>query len=249
MLLLNSCQETDVEAPTVCTADGTAFSVLSDEIEAVAGTTVTLEDVFCDNSEFSEVRWDVHNAADHAHEEVESNEGLILHSGEEWEVLQIQPLSGTALASSFTFDIPFSARGVWDVVVSVVDAEGNAAVDVVTPLHIENAFIPEFSFSQVGSTDPINWEGEPTWSAGASVPLMGTVSDSDGLSVASLALVQESNEEVLWSMDLAVDGAVEFPFQIQVMVPEGTAGECHLELEAVDALGNAMETGFHLEVE
>ena len=87
VILLGSCGKTDTEAPTICTETGTEFSVLADEIEAMAGTGMIILDSFCDNEELSEVRWDVHNAADHAHEEGEADEGFVLHSGTNWEVI------------------------------------------------------------------------------------------------------------------------------------------------------------------
>jgi hypothetical protein len=36
---------------------------------------------------------------------------------------------------------------------------------------------------------------------------------------------------------------------VDVLVPADAAGECHFEMQAEDALGNVMETGFHVEVE
>lgn len=247
--MLSSCQETDLEAPTVCTDPTASNSVLANEIEALAGSTVTIEDVFCDNADLSEVRWDVHNAADHAHEAGDESEGLILHSGEEWEVLEIQSLSGTSASQALSVAIPLSARGVWDVVVSLVDAEGNAATDAITQLHIENEFIPAFSIAQVDGVDPAEWDGEPVWNAGATIGITGSVSDSDGLATASLALVEESSETVLWEVELGAQGLSEFAFSVDVLVPADAAGECHFEMQAEDALGNVMETGFHVEVE
>lgn len=247
--MLSSCQETDLEAPAICTDPSASNSVLADEIAALAGSTVTIEDVFCDNAGLSEVRWDVHNAADHAHEAGGESEGLILHSGEEWEVLEIQSLEGTSAAQVLSVDIPLSARGVWDVVVSLVDSEGNAATDVITQLHIENEFIPAFAIAEVEGVDPAQWSAEPFWSAGSTIAITGSVSDSDGLATATLALVEESSEAVLWEVELGAEGLTEFAFAVDVVIPADAAGECHFEMQAEDALGNAMETGFHVEVE
>ena len=104
-ILFASCGKTDTELTTVCTEAGSETSVLADEIEAIAGTTVTITDVFCDNEELSEVRWDIHNAADHAHEEGESDEGFVLHTGTECEVLETTSLTGTSTTSSIALDI------------------------------------------------------------------------------------------------------------------------------------------------
>jgi len=249
-ILFASCGKTDTELPTVCTEAGSETSVLADEIEAIAGTTITITDVFCDNEELSEVRWDIHNAADHAHEEGESDEGFVLHSGTDWEVLETTSLTGTSNTNSIALDIPLTARGVWDVVVSLVDEAGNAGPDVVTQMHIENEHLPEFTLTDVDGVDPATWTGEQEWSAGAVVVLSGTVADSDGVSAASISVVRESDETVVWELDLAPDNATEVVFAAEAAIPaDAEAGEYHLEMTATDAAGNAMETGFHVEVE
>jgi len=49
---------------------------------------------------------------------------------------------------------------------------------------------------------------------------------------------------------LEVLGASFYDFSVTVEVPESAnSGEYHLEMEAEDALGNAMHTGFHLEIQ
>ena len=42
ILTMVSCQKTDEEAPTVCTPEASANSVLADEIEAMAGDHVDI---------------------------------------------------------------------------------------------------------------------------------------------------------------------------------------------------------------
>jgi hypothetical protein len=249
-ILFASCGKTDTEPPTVCTEAGSETSVLADEIEAIAGTSVTITDVFCDNEELSEVRWDIHNAADHAHEEGESDEGFVLHSGTEWEVLETTSLTGTSNTSSITLDIPLTARGVWDVVVSLVDEAGNAGPDVVTQMHIDNEHLPEFTLTDVDGVDPATWTGEQEWSAGAVVTLSGTVADSDGVSAAGISIVHEDTETTVWELSLEPDGVAELTFIVDAVIPaDAEAGEYHLEMTATDAAGNEMETGFHVEVE
>ena len=249
-ILFASCGKTDTELPTVCTELGSETSVLADEIEAIAGTTVTITDVFCDNEELSEVRWDIHNAADHAHEEGESDEGFVLHSGTEWEVLETTSLTGTSTSSSITLDIPLTARGVWDVVVSLVDEAGNAGPDVVTQLHIENEHLPEFTLSEVDGVDPGTWAGEPEWSTGDSITLSGMVKDADGVVEAFISLVREEDETAIWELSLEPNDVMELQFIVDAVIPaDAQTGEYHLEMTATDAAGNAMETGFHVEVE
>ena len=250
VILFSACGKTDTEQPSVCTEPGNEMSVLVDEIEALAGNTIQITDLFCDNEALSEVRWDIHNAADHAHEEGETDEGFVLHSGTEWEVLEVNSISGTSSTNSITLDIPLDTRGVWDVVVSLVDEAGNAATDLVTQLHIENEYIPEFTLNTVNGIDPATWSGEPMWSAGSVVSIAGKVADSDGVLEAHIALIRESDETTLWELNLEPNTATEQTFTSDFEIPgDAETGEYHFEMTATDASGNAMETGFHVEVE
>ena len=51
---LASCGTTDTEVPTICDSDNLTGlpSVLFDEIEVEAGTSVSVHDAFCDDTEF-----------------------------------------------------------------------------------------------------------------------------------------------------------------------------------------------------
>ena len=246
---LVSCQETDTEAPTVCTQLGAMNSVLADEIEAEAGDHIDLEDVFCDNEALSQVRYDIHNGEGHAHDEGDEGEdehehGLVLHSGTGWAVLETFDIDGTEAAVDLHVDVPLTARGVWHLIVDVVDAEGNAAT-YNTDLHVENSHMPEFTLTSVGGEDPSTWHGEPTWAANSSVVVEGSVTDSDGIASAELELIDEATETVVWSTELA-----EFDsFSETVVVPENASGEFHFEMKATCNAGVSMETGFHVEVE
>ena len=252
-LTLASCQKTDEEAPTVCTPEASANSILADEIEAMAGDHLDIEDVFCDNEGLSEVRYDIHSAAGHAHEGEEGtgedDHGLILHSGTDWEVLETLSLTGTEAEVDFHTDVPNTARGIWDVIVSIVDEEGNVASDYITKLHVENDYIPEFTLTSVGGTDPSEWHDEPVWAPGADINVVGTVSDSDGIASAVLEFIDEATETVIWEVELAPAGETEFAFDETVSVPADLSGECHFEMKATDGAGNETETGFHVEVE
>ena len=249
-----SCGTTDTEVPSICDSDNLLGlpSVLMDEIEVDAGTSVAVHDAFCDETELGEVRWDLHSAEGHEHEEgeEEEEEEFVLNSGTDWAVLETRALSGTKAEEQFSFDVPLEARGVWDLVVSVVDAEGNAAPDVITVLHVENDHIPEFSLQTVDGVDPATWEGEPMWAPGAEVSVQGAVGDSDGVVEAELLLIRESDETVVWSEALPAQGDTLMPFSVQVLVPsDAETGEYHFEMEATDGAGVEMHTGFHVEVE
>ena len=249
MITLFSCGTSDIDPPTICTENIENGISTLDEVDADAGTTVTLLESFCDDEGLGELRWDIHSAEGHSHEG-EEEEGFVLYSGTDWSVLEIQDLSGSNDDGQISFDIPNTVRGVWDVVVSYSDAEGNAAADVVTPLHVENDFIPLFTLTDVNGVDPATWTEEQVWSAGSTVTLTGTVEDSDGIADAEILLIRESDETEVWATELAVSSETSIGFSIEMMVPsDASSGEYHLEMEAEDAAGNAMHTGFHLEVE
>lgn len=252
-LALVSCGTTDTELPTICDSDNLTGlpSVLNDEIEVEAGTTVTVHDAFCDNEGLGEIRWDLHSAEGHEHEEgEEEEEEFTLFSGGDWEELEVRSVEGTRTEQSFTFDVPLTSRGIWDLVVSVVDAEGNAAPDVITTVHVENDHLPAFILSSVDGVNPAEWEGEPAWAPGSTVSVTGYVSDSDGIAAAEVLLIRESDETTVWSADLGAAGDTVLQFSVEVALPADAAvGEYHFEMEATDGTGVEMHTGFHVEVE
>jgi hypothetical protein len=80
------------------------------------------------------------------------------------------------------------------------------------------------------------------------VVVTGIVADSDGVASATLELISEDTETVVWEAALEPAGATSFDVSETVAVPTD-AGEHHFEMKAVDANGVEMETGFHVEVE
>ena len=181
VILLSSCGKTDTEAPTICTETGTEFSVLTEEIEAMAGTQILISDSFCDNEELSEVRWDVHNAADHAHEEGDADEGFVLHSGTNWEVLETSSLAGTSDDASLTLNIPLTrprCLGCCRITRGCGRQCGNRCGHAAA--HRKTSTSPEFSLLAVDGVDPATWPGEPSWAQGSTVNIEGSVTDSDG---------------------------------------------------------------------
>ena len=259
---LASCGTTDTEPPTVCDSDNLTGlpSILAGELEVEAGTSVILHDAFCDNDGLAEIRWDLHTAEGHSHDEEhegeehegeEHEEEFILWSGSDWEKLETRAVEGTKSEEQFTFDVPLTSRGLWDVVVSMVDAEGNAADDILLVVHVENDHLPLFALTTVGGVDPAEWEGEEqVWAPGSTVNVTGSVSDSDGVADAELLLIRESDEAVVWSAEIPAAGESAIDFSIDMVVPADAAeGEYHFEMEAADATGVEMHTGFHVEVE
>jgi hypothetical protein len=245
-LALASCQGTDREKPTVCTGLGATYSVTAAEIDVLADSHIDLADVFCDNEGLSQVRYDIHNGAGHAHEASgEDDHGLVLHSGTEWSVYELIDVSGTEASTDLHVEVPNTARGVWHFIVNVLDEAGNVST-YNTDIHVENTYMPEFTLTSVGGEDPNMWHGEPTWSAGSPVVVSGSVTDGDGIASAELSLVDEATELPVWGpVSLTEFDA----FTDTVEVPANVSGEFHFEMTATCNAGVSMETGFHVEVE
>ena len=73
----------------------------------------------------------------------------------------------------------------------------------------------------------------------------GSVTDSDGIAYAELALIHEATETLVWTAELTEFDA----FSEWVMVPADASGEFYFRMRAVDHSGVFMETGFPVGVE
>ena len=250
-LLMYSCGTTDAEAPTFCSADGDVAIVA--EVEAMAGETLSLVQTVCDNDALGTANWDLHSAEGHAHEG-EEEEDFTLFSGS-WDYDFADDLTGTTATSGIMTEIPNDVRGVWDIVISLVDAEGNIATDVVTPLHIENEIIPLFELLDVNGVDPATWTGEQTWEAGPMEIKVRLTAFNDGV-ITEWHLELEPEDAPEGTAPLAefegdatdLDAGGEFTWNFTI--PEdASTGEYHLHMEAKDSNQKEMETGFHVEIE
>tara|TARA_Y100000589_G_scaffold307180_1_gene322590 strand:+ start:394 stop:1122 length:729 start_codon:yes stop_codon:yes gene_type:complete len=240
-----SCGTTDSDAPTFCSEAGDVAIV--DEVEAMAASTLTLNQTVCDNEALGTANWDLHSAEGHAHEG-EEEEGFVLFSGD-WDYDFSDGLTGTSETSGISTDIPNDVRGVWDIVISLVDAEGNIAADVVTPLHIENDFIPEYQLTTVTGLD-LSTGGEPIWAPGSTITIEGTLTDSDGIEHWGYHLENEDTEVEIAEDEGDGAGNTEVSFTWTIDIPsDATPGEYHFHMHADDMLDNSMETGFHVEIE
>ena len=250
-IFMYSCGTTDSDAPTFCSEAGDV--AIEDEVEAMAGSTLTLNQTVCDNDALGTANWDLHSAEGHAHEGEEEEEGLILFSGS-WDYDFSDVLSGTSTTSGITTDIPNDVRGVWDIVISLVDAEGNIATDVVTPLHIENDFIPEYQLTTVTGLD-LAVGGEPVWALGSPITIEGSLTAFNDGVITEWHLELEPEDAPEGTAPLAeFEGTAtdldNGTFTWSFTIPEDAAtGEYHFHMEAKDSNQEEMETGFHVEIE
>lgn len=246
-----SCGTTDSDAPTFCSVDGDV--AVMDEEEAMAGETLTLNQTVCDNEALGTANWDIHSAEGHSHEG-ETDEGFVLFSGS-WDHDISDALTGTSATSGISIDIPNHVRGVWDIVISLVDNEGNIADDVVTPLHIENEIIPLFDLTQVNEVNPDTWTGEPTWALGSPITIEGSLTAFNDGVITEWHLELEPEDAPEGTAPLAeFEGTAtdldNGTFTWSFTIPEDAAtGEYHFHMEAKDSNQEEMETGFHVEIE
>ena len=148
-------------------------------------------------------------------------------------------IEGVNVEDTLILSYPDSVRGIWDLVISVVDEAGNTADDELILIHIENDIIPLFTLET--DVDEVHWHG------GDVHTIAGAVMDADGVSTAELHIVREADESVVWSYDIEPNGADSTGFSVEITVPS-EEGEYHFEMEAVDAAGSSMHTGFHMDV-
>ena len=66
----------------------------------------------------------------------------------------------------------------------------------------------------VNGEDPNGWEAEPVWAPGTEVTVEGSIGDSDGVQTASLELIRESDEAVVWETDLTPAGVTNHEFSV-----------------------------------
>ena len=93
-------------------------------------------------------------------------------------------------------DVPLTARGVWHVIVSLVDEAGNSTT-LATDLHLENDHCLS-SLTEVGG-EPRHMARRAPWAASADVVVTGSVADSDGVASAMLELISEHRNSGLGS--------------------------------------------------
>lgn len=227
-----SCKK-DSEDTTKPVIDSVKINgVVADEHEMNAGDTFVIEVTSSDDQSLNQLKVNIHGADDgHTHDgstgEVEAaNIGV-------WSETQILSLSGTANTQSLTLEIPAVIAGHWHVEVMLIDEQGNEAVEYVTTLHVLNTFLPVFAIT----SDPAITDGVITVAAGESFDLMGTISDTDGLSYGHAEIVNESTDEVVWIQTLSsVDGTV-YDLGTFLVNPTLTVGNYRLYLKATDSLG------------
>jgi len=237
ILLAAGCGKTDTTPPTLEVVVGGVGP--GTEVEAEAGTTLSVTVLVQDETELSALRLDLHQAGGHSHGVGE--EEFVLSSGS-WTKLVDEELTGTSQLYQGNWTVPEDVRGVWHLAIDAVDAEGNEAETVVLDVHIANAIIPLFELG--------TWAEDAVWAAGAQVLFAGTVSDSDGLAAVEVHVEDEATGATLWEGSWDPAGAVEFDLAAAVVaLPAGFTGSAHVHLRAEDATGQVCETGFEASVE
>jgi hypothetical protein len=207
--------------------------VVADEHEMNAGETFTIEVSSSDNESLNQLKVNIHGADDgHTHDGSSTGEVEAPNIGV-WSETQIFNLSGTTNTQTLTLEIPAVVAGHWHIEAMLIDEQGNEAVEYVTTLHVLNTYLPVFAVA----SDPAVVDGVITISAGASFNLMGTISDTDGLSFGHCEIQEESTGDVVWTQTLSSVMGNVYDLGTFLVDPVLPAGNYQIFLKATDDLG------------
>jgi len=244
MLILSSCKKEsdDTTKPVINTVK--INGVVSEEHEMNAGETFTIEVSTSDNESLNQLKVNIHSADDgHTHDEG-SGEVDAPNIGV-WSETQILNLSGTTNTQILTLEIPAVIAGHWHVEVMLIDEQGNEAVEYVTTLHVLNSFLPVFAIT----SNPPAVDGVITIAAGATLDLMGTISDTDGLGYGHCEIRDELTGDVIWTQTLSSVMGTVYDLGTFLVDPNLSAGNYQIFLKATDDLGYHGEWSVDLVVE
>lgn len=217
---------------------------VADEHELNAGDTFTVEVSASDNESLNQLKVNVHSADDgHSHDEG-SGEVVAPNIGV-WSETLIFDLSGTTNSQSLTLEIPAVVAGHWHVEVMLIDEQGNEALEYVTTLHVLNSYLPVFAIT----SNPAVVDGVITIAAGATLDLMGTISDSDGLGYGHCEIRDELTGDVIWTQTMSSVMGTVYDLGTFLVDPNLSAGNYQIFLKVTDDLGYQGEWSVDLVVE
>jgi Domain of unknown function (DUF4625) len=232
VVLFASCKKESEDTTKPIISSVKVNGLVADEHELNAGDTFTIEVVSTDNESLNQLKVNIHSADDgHAHDG-ESGEVEAPNIGV-WSETQIFNLSGTTNTQSLTLEIPAVVAGHWHVEVMLIDEQGNEAVEYVTTLHVLNSYLPVFAIT----SNPAAVDGVITISAGATIDLMGTISDTDGLGFGHCEIIDESTGDVVWTQTMSSVMGTVYDLGTFLVNPTLTPGDYQIFLKATDDLG------------
>lgn len=246
VVILASCKKDEEDTTRPVIGSVKVNGVVGNEHDVEAGTTISVEVAMSDNKDLNQLKVDIHSADDgHTHgddggatEEVEeANIGV-------WSDARIISVSGESKTETLSFTIPNTIKGHWHIEVSLIDKDGNEAVEYVTTLHVENANLPVFEIT----TNPAIVNGEIELEIGGTFLLSGTITDPDGFEHIHIEVEDEATGTKIWEQEVTVVAGATITLTDILVGPFATAGDYHIHIHAEDNAGFEGEWETHVHV-
>lgn len=236
VVLLSACQKADEEAPVIDAVKIDGVTVTT-SAEAWAGQSIVLDIDVSDNEALNQIKIDIHpNEDGHSHGGEDDHD----HGADgEWEVLELENVSGTSATVSKTYALGEELRGEWHVGVLVLDAAGNEAQEVFIDLDVENDIIPEIEILTImgSDVDPDHIHVHE----GDVLTMTGSVSDSGGLDEIHVKILDEDGN-MLTDAEYEAGGVTSWDLSnVMLTVPVIPDGHGELHVEAKDTEGHVYE--------
>ncbi len=240
LLLVGSCKkgddQKDLERPLI-----SLQSPGDDTIRG--GESLLIRGIITDNEALSQVKIEIHDDFDgHSHGKKAGAPAFV------WDT--IMTLSGKETAIDFPLAVPEDiASGQYHFQMQALDASGNEAEFVVRGLYLKNAFdtiSPEIANL---TTTPAAQNGLITVKSGATLTLMGALSDNMGLEAYELKIIRNSNQEIVYDFDEEISGSNYSLNKLLAIETQWGTGEFTLELIVKDEKGNREDVDLDLVIE
>lgn len=234
LMSLMSCNKTDISKGPIIIEVKT-LNEHGSGLHGMAGTTNRFYVTVSDDSELKELQMSLTTPEEfHSH---------ILHDGEDipafkapnigsWEAQKLFQLSGTDTTAIFKFTAPDSIRGAWNLIVKVLDDDGNLAEQTETVV-ITNDSIPAIMPS--ATVPEVNQLGIVELNVGESFSIQGNILDANYLQkiIVSLYAQNEKIWEQIWSPENS------WLFELsQIDLPEfSSVGNFKVVISATDRQG------------
>ena len=244
VVILASCKKDEEDTTRPVIGSVKVNGVVADEHDIEAGSAISVEIAMSDNKELNQVKVDIHSADDgHTHGEGESEEVEEENIGV-WSDARIISVSGESETETISFNVPNTIKGHWHIEVSLIDKDGNEAVEYVTTLHVENANLPVFALI----TNPAIVNGEIELEIGGTFTLSGTITDPDGFEHIHIEVEDEATGTVIWEQEVTIVTGSTITLTDILVGPFATEGDYHLLIHAHDNAGFEGEWGTHVHV-
>jgi hypothetical protein len=245
VVILASCKKDEEDTTRPVIGSVKVNGAVADEHDVEAGTTISIEVAMTDNKELNQLKVDIHSADDgHTHGDDGGGEEVEEENIGVWSDTRIISVSGESDTETLSFTIPNTIKGHWHIEVSLIDKDGNEAVEYVTTLHVENANLPVFEIT----TNPAIVNGEIELEIGGTFLLSGTITDPDGFEHIHIEVEDEATGTVIWEQEVTVVAGNTITLTDILVGPFAAAGDYHIHIHAEDTAGFEGEWGTHVHV-